>query len=79
MPPAPLISAGERTAAMASLGCPDSRPVYPSLKSRYLIMTPLAKAARSGLVLPPLPRTVAGWVLETVSAICRAILPGSLW
>jgi hypothetical protein len=41
-------------------------------------MTPLAKVARSGLVVCPLTNTVAGWLLVTVEAISLAILAGSL-
>ena len=64
---------------MLSLGCPDSPVlVYPSLKSRKRIMTPLANVARSRLVRSPLPMMLTGSLLRTVAARSRAMRAGSL-
>src|ERR1700737_2760038 len=74
----PVSSDEVSNTAMVSLGwpAPSERLTKASLKSRYRIITPLAKIARSGLVLMPLNKTVAPCLALTSFASLIAILLG---
>ena len=78
MPDAPAASAAARTAPSMSLGWPEPRAMYVSLASRKRIITELAKAAASGVVARPSPRSRAEGAPFHTGASRRAMVAGSL-
>src|SRR2546426_2535375 len=76
-PDAPVFSPAAKTADRLSEGWAGSLDRYVSLKSRYRIKAPLAKAARSGRVLWAVSHSVAPFGIVTACAVRRAITQGS--
>src|SRR2546428_13984923 len=74
---APIFSPAAKTAERLSEGWAGSLDRYVSLKSRYRIKAPLAKAARSGRVLWAVPHSVAPFGIVTACANRRALTQGS--